>query len=198
MATIPSPPGRFSTTTGWPQRALSRSASSRAPISTPDPGPSGSRNFTVRCGQLCPSAAGAESMSGASRPKLSSERRALHRGSCALSWENSRDIRAFPLHWKQGGPRYALQLCIEHGPNCTVAAPTARDILQPVMALKSARGLEWRAIFLSSMHWTGFPREHLVDHLAGEPEIRRWIAHLLELRARQVARDVAVTRQHFH
>src|SRR6266699_3445855 len=53
MATKPSPPGRFSTTTGFPQRAASRSAKSRPPISDPEPGPSGRMNLTVRCGQAC-------------------------------------------------------------------------------------------------------------------------------------------------
>src|SRR5262245_48917108 len=37
-------------TTGLPQRAGNRSARSRAPISAPDPGPSGTMNFTDRCG----------------------------------------------------------------------------------------------------------------------------------------------------
>src|SRR4030088_819289 len=52
IATSPSAPGRFSITTGLPQRASSRSANSRAPISTPAPGPNGTMNFTGRCGQL--------------------------------------------------------------------------------------------------------------------------------------------------
>src|SRR5215472_8867375 len=53
MATRPSPPGRFSTTIGWPQRLLNRSAISRVPISTPLPGPSVTMNLTARCGQVC-------------------------------------------------------------------------------------------------------------------------------------------------
>ena len=53
MATMPSPPGRFSTTTGWPHFADSLSAISRAPISTPLPGPSGRMSFTARVGQFC-------------------------------------------------------------------------------------------------------------------------------------------------
>jgi hypothetical protein len=53
MATSASPPGRFSTTTGWPQRLVSRSASSRVPMSMPLPGPSVTRNLTGRCGQFC-------------------------------------------------------------------------------------------------------------------------------------------------
>src|SRR5215472_10501881 len=52
MATRPSPPGRFSTTIGWPQRLLNRSPISRAPISTPLPGPSVTMNLTARCGQV--------------------------------------------------------------------------------------------------------------------------------------------------
>src|SRR5262244_1893288 len=77
---MPSPPGRFSTTTGWSQRVLSRSPSSRAPMSTPDPGPSGTRNFTVRCGQTCAADGGAASKSGASRPKASNGRCTLRMG----------------------------------------------------------------------------------------------------------------------
>ena len=65
MATMPSPPGRFSTTTGWPQRADSLSANSRAPISTPLPGPSVTMNRTGRFGQVC-AAAPETQMSGRS------------------------------------------------------------------------------------------------------------------------------------
>ena len=53
MATMPSPPGLFSMTTGWPHFLVSRSASSRPPMSVPLPGPSVRMNFTVRVGQLC-------------------------------------------------------------------------------------------------------------------------------------------------
>ena len=53
MATMPSPPGRFSTTTGWFQTFGRRSASSRMPISVPLPGPSVRISLTGRCGQLC-------------------------------------------------------------------------------------------------------------------------------------------------
>src|SRR5579871_918048 len=54
-----SPPGRFSTTTGLPQRAVSRSANSRAPISAPLPGPSGTMKRTLRWGQdVCAEAIG--------------------------------------------------------------------------------------------------------------------------------------------
>src|ERR1017187_7863784 len=56
MATMPSPPGRFSTTTDWPQRADSLSANSRAPISTPLPGPSVTINRTGRFGHDCAAA----------------------------------------------------------------------------------------------------------------------------------------------
>src|SRR5579862_2333739 len=51
MATTPSPPGRFSMTTGCPQRLLSRSANSRAAMSEPLPAPSGRISFTGRLGQ---------------------------------------------------------------------------------------------------------------------------------------------------
>jgi hypothetical protein len=46
-----SPPGRFSTTTGWPQSGDSFSANSRAPMSAAAPGPNGTRNLTDRVGQ---------------------------------------------------------------------------------------------------------------------------------------------------
>ena len=49
----PFPPGRLSTTTDLPQRAASRSANSRASISVALPGPNGTMNLTVRCGQGC-------------------------------------------------------------------------------------------------------------------------------------------------
>src|SRR5262249_47005231 len=48
---MPSAPGRFSTITDWPQRLDKWSASSRAVTSAPLPGPSGTINLTVRCGQ---------------------------------------------------------------------------------------------------------------------------------------------------
>ena len=50
IETRPSPPGRFSITTGLPQRAASRSPTSRATISVPLAGPNGRMNFTVRVG----------------------------------------------------------------------------------------------------------------------------------------------------
>src|SRR5262245_9026604 len=53
MATMPSPPGRFSITTAWPQSFCSLSAKSRAVRSTPEPGPRGRMNLTVRSGQAC-------------------------------------------------------------------------------------------------------------------------------------------------
>ena len=53
MATMPSPPGRFSITTGWPHFLVSRSASSRALMSAPLPGPSVRMNLTGRVGQFC-------------------------------------------------------------------------------------------------------------------------------------------------
>ena len=53
MATMPSPPGRFSTTTGWFQTFGSRSARSRMPMSVPLPGPSVRISLTGRCGQVC-------------------------------------------------------------------------------------------------------------------------------------------------
>src|SRR5262245_39845179 len=59
MATKPSPPGRFSTTTGLPHRADNRSANKRAPMSAPAPGPNGTMNFTVWSGQTSAAEAGA-------------------------------------------------------------------------------------------------------------------------------------------
>src|SRR5207344_181441 len=60
MATMPSPPGRFSTTTGWPHFAESLSANSRAPMSTPLPGPSVMMNLTGRLGQASAAALGCD------------------------------------------------------------------------------------------------------------------------------------------
>src|SRR5262249_46836154 len=40
-----------------------------------------------------------------------------------------------------------------------------------------------------------FARQHLVHHLAGEPEIGAGVAHLLELRAREMPRDIGILRQ---
>ena len=50
IATMPSPPGRFSITTGLPHRSASRSAKMRAVMSTPLPGPRGTIKRTCRCG----------------------------------------------------------------------------------------------------------------------------------------------------
>src|SRR4051812_47172765 len=49
---MPSAPWRFSTTTGWPQRSLSRSATRRPARSVPLPGGSGMMNRTVFSGQV--------------------------------------------------------------------------------------------------------------------------------------------------
>ena len=53
IATMPSPPGRFSITIGWFHFLLSRSASNRAPMSAPLPGPSVRMNLTGRVGHDC-------------------------------------------------------------------------------------------------------------------------------------------------
>ena len=50
IATRPSPPGRFSTTTDLPQRAVKRSANSRAVMSVALAGPNGNMSRTVRVG----------------------------------------------------------------------------------------------------------------------------------------------------
>src|SRR5713226_4100763 len=82
MATRPSPPGRFSTTTGWPQRLLNRSAIRRVPISIPLPGPSVTMNLTVRCGHVCAADGIAPKTSVARRATADSER-------CRLSMDPS-------------------------------------------------------------------------------------------------------------
>src|SRR5262249_46493920 len=71
-----SPPGRFSITTGLPQRVESFSWIRRAPMSAPAPGPNGMTNRTGRCGQFCASARGAAAKSAqpartaATRPRI--------------------------------------------------------------------------------------------------------------------------------
>src|SRR5262249_41961902 len=185
MARIPSPPGRFSTTTGWPQRALSRSASSRAPISTPDPGPSGSKNLTVRCGQLCANAGGVHSINGASRPKASSERRTM--ASCDLQFADKRDIRTFPSIDRRAisnERRDCAPTTNKVVPSISGADP--RHFAAQFMGRRGGKGIGY-ATPLLSVHSTTFAREHLVHHLSGEPEIGCWIAHFLELWACEVA-----------
>src|SRR6266446_9309993 len=109
-------------------------------MSTPDPGPSGSRNFTGRCGQLWARAAGAESRSGASRPKASSECRPLRTGPRDLTGENRRDIRAFSI-----GSRtiHGTRRDCAPSPNDVVPLllPTARDILQLIVARPNGKGV---------------------------------------------------------
>src|SRR5687768_9549230 len=62
MATMPSPPGRFSTTTDWPHFLASASPTSRAVRSTPEPGPSETMKRTLRSGHA---EAGAAAVSSA-------------------------------------------------------------------------------------------------------------------------------------
>src|SRR5262249_28213465 len=83
-------------------------------MSTPEPGPSGSTNFTVRCGQVCAADGGASSMSGASRPKASNERCTLRMGSSDLAFENQRDSSARSCTGNQGENQCAAPVCIEH------------------------------------------------------------------------------------
>src|SRR5256885_835902 len=66
MAMMLSPPGLFSTTTGWPHLTCSFSASNRAPISAPAPGPNGTMNLTARVGQFC-ACAGASTVRNSAR-----------------------------------------------------------------------------------------------------------------------------------
>src|SRR3954465_6111188 len=56
MAMTPSPPGRFSTTTGWPHIFVRRWAYRRAPISAPELGPSETMKCTGFCGHDCAAA----------------------------------------------------------------------------------------------------------------------------------------------
>src|ERR1700716_1454423 len=46
-----------------------------------------------------------------------------------------------------------------------------------------------------SVRPTPFLRQHLVHHLAGKPEIGARVAHLLELRAREMPGDIGILRQ---
>src|SRR5215470_2445992 len=80
---MPSPPGRFSITIGWSHFLVSRSASNRAPISAPLPGPSVRMNLTDRVGHDC-AATGPAANSGvnnAASINVQVRRRALTIGS---------------------------------------------------------------------------------------------------------------------
>src|SRR5450830_819260 len=79
IATKASPPGRFSTTTVWPHFADSLSAKSRAVMSTPEPGPSGMTNLTVRCGQVgvCADDSVEDSASATMKPMQANDDRRL-------------------------------------------------------------------------------------------------------------------------
>src|SRR5262245_49074868 len=80
MATMPSPPGRFSTTTDVPfHLADSLSLTRRAVMSAPEPGPIGRTNLTGREGQaLCARAKeGSASAVAADAPPTISARRVV-------------------------------------------------------------------------------------------------------------------------
>ena len=79
IARIASPPGLFSTTTGLPHLAESLSARTRAVMSTPEPGPSGTRKRTLRCGQVwvCACAGATLSASVPSAQSATSFRRSM-------------------------------------------------------------------------------------------------------------------------
>src|SRR5262249_42543199 len=75
-----------------------------------------------------------------------------------------------------------------------------RDILQPIKEVRAAS----RVVRLPRSATRGVPRltlaaafarQHLVHHLAAEPEIGGRVAHLLELRAREMAGDIGILRQ---
>ena len=78
MATMLSPPGLFSITTGWPHFCCSLSANSRPPMSAPAPGPNGTMNFTVRVGQAC-ACDGRGERQGGSHPGCKGKQAELHR-----------------------------------------------------------------------------------------------------------------------
>src|SRR6185312_9384116 len=77
MAMKLSPPGLFSTTTDWPHFCESLSANSRAVISTPEPGPSGTMKRTGRVGQLCAEAGAASAIAAKAIETVASRRRRL-------------------------------------------------------------------------------------------------------------------------
>src|SRR5689334_2632440 len=78
MATMLSPPGRFSTTTGCLHSACNLSAKTRAPMSAPAPGPNGTINFTGRRGHAAARAhIGLAIASTQTRPDESRARRDL-------------------------------------------------------------------------------------------------------------------------
>src|SRR3954453_20950651 len=78
MATMPSPPARFSTTTGWPHFFERASPTKRAVMSTPEPGPSETMNLTVRSGQAEAGAAAANSETAAKIAVMILRKRDLH------------------------------------------------------------------------------------------------------------------------
>ncbi len=68
-----SPPGRFSITTGLPQRCVSRSWIRRAPMSAPAPGPNGMMSRIGRCGHCvwaCVGTAAAIGVAQMSAPRI--------------------------------------------------------------------------------------------------------------------------------
>ena len=77
----PSPPWRFSTTTGCAQRCDSRSARSRPAISVPLPGGRGRMRRTVRCGHACANADAG--------PNASTTPRATRRASAGMGTSSS-------------------------------------------------------------------------------------------------------------
>src|SRR5262249_60950607 len=142
IATSPSPPGRFSTTTGWPHCLLRRSASSRVPISTPLPGPSVTKNFTGRCGQVCAGDGVAETTSASAAARMKTQRSLLRIGflwmPCDVEGGSDRKhwlvqaagqmglgpfLRLHPAIEQHAGGAYALCVC--------VARPGVGGVLEP-------------------------------------------------------------------
>src|SRR5262249_48741501 len=112
IATMLSPPGRFSTTTGCPHSACNLSAKSRAPMSAPAPGPNGTMNFTGRCGHApARTASGAASTTAPIKPHDKNARRVL----------SMKRLRLCPLdghhyYWSSLQPLYSARqvafLCV--------------------------------------------------------------------------------------
>jgi enoyl-CoA hydratase/carnithine racemase len=72
----PLPPGRFSTTTGWPAAPVTCRLTSRAVMSAEPPGPKGATIFSGRVGKPC-AAAGIAAPSGRAAAALRSSRRCI-------------------------------------------------------------------------------------------------------------------------
>src|SRR5262245_36682218 len=116
--TRPSPPGRFSTTTGLPQRADKRSANRRAVVSLALAAPNGRMKCTVRVGNI--SCAAAPPMSC----KLAPSARAA--GAMSLTIEPSAWINFAGQNSNivaDGAPHYPQTLVVGRVMDCLKAVP---------------------------------------------------------------------------